>query len=96
MKHRLAVVLVAVAVAACAGGERWGAPDATESGGQEPRRGGWDANSGNWNGNLGSWETVAGIGMNPTWAPGGTGPGTLTNAMVFGIQRTAGSDGDAV
>ncbi len=78
--------------AACSGGDRWGSPDAASED-DEPRRGGWDANSGNFNGNIGLWQLVAGIGMDPVWAPGGTGRGTLNNAMIYGLRPQAVASG---
>lgn len=87
---KLRVLATVVLVAACSGGgERWGSPDAAESWDEEPRRGGWDANSGNFNGNIGLWQLVGGIGADPAWAPGGTGKGTLSNAMLYGLRPEA-------
>lgn len=86
---KLCLALALVVVAACSGGERWGSPDAAGSWDDEPRRGGWDANSGNFNGNIGLWQLVGGIGADPAWAPGGTGKGTLSNAMIYGLRPQA-------
>ena len=70
---------------ACAIGLAAGACDDPPTRDDEPR-GGWDGNSGNFNGNLGSFGTVSGLRGIPGWARDPTGPGTLNNAVLYGLR----------
>ncbi|MEZ4403811.1 MAG: hypothetical protein R3B06_27560 [Kofleriaceae bacterium] len=73
----LAPLLVGVAALALG-------PGCADDGSGAVARGGWDRNTGNFNGNLGAFTTVSGLRGSPLW--GATGPGTVTNASVFGLQ----------
>ncbi|MBK9033861.1 MAG: hypothetical protein IPL61_21765 [Myxococcales bacterium] len=78
MRSSRSVVVVGVAAlvaaVACTG----------DDGGRAIERGGWDRNSGSYSGNLGSFSTITGLRGSPPWGP--TGPGTLNNATIYGIQ----------
>lgn len=78
MRTALFVVAV-VAISGCAD-EPWDDGDSAQ-------RGGWDRNSGSYSGNLGSFGGLNGLRGSPTW--GATGPGTLNNATIYGIQYDA-------